>query len=534
MEGKIVTFYSYKGGVGRSMALANIAVLMKRWGYNVLILDWDLEAPGLENFFKDYISLEEFQQKEGIVDLLLKYTENSPIDWHDIVQNIPFESNQKGRLDMITAGLRHEEYFANVRKFDFNSFYTEHEGGAYIETLREQWKSNYDFVLVDSRTGVTDIGGVCTVQLPDIVVLLFTATEQSLQGILRVGKKINASLKKLPVERYHISILPIPSRFENLTEFKIGQEWLERFSKDLLPLVEDWLPEEYGTPIRFKALIEFFKIPYIPYFSFGEKLPVIEQGTNDTTGIGYAYENLSLLLANDLQDTELLFTNRDILFTKVNKIRNNIYKTVQYDVFIARKSQDAHLAKNLYDFLTNKGLKVFDADHSLPEMGNVDYSRAIDEALVNTEHLIVMGSSVENITSPWVEAEWRFFLNRKRSGQAKGNLLTVVTNTLKIDELPPSLQNYEVFSMNIRNFDTIYLFVSPQLSDYLRKNQIFLSDREKELLKLISHGLTSNEIATEMNLSKYTIEEYRMMLMKKFKAKNSTHLVKLAYEHEVL
>src|SRR5215475_15535291 len=47
----VVTFYSYKGGVGRSMALANIAVLLARVGKRVLIVDWDLEAPGLDRYF---------------------------------------------------------------------------------------------------------------------------------------------------------------------------------------------------------------------------------------------------------------------------------------------------------------------------------------------------------------------------------------------------------------------------------------------------------------------------------------------------
>src|SRR5262249_13442037 len=51
-RGTIYTFYSYKGGVGRSMALANVAALLARWGQRVLVLDWDLEAPGLEKYFE--------------------------------------------------------------------------------------------------------------------------------------------------------------------------------------------------------------------------------------------------------------------------------------------------------------------------------------------------------------------------------------------------------------------------------------------------------------------------------------------------
>jgi MinD-like ATPase involved in chromosome partitioning or flagellar assembly len=48
----IVTFYSYKGGVGRSFCLANIGTLLANWGYQVLCVDWDLEAPGLHHYFQ--------------------------------------------------------------------------------------------------------------------------------------------------------------------------------------------------------------------------------------------------------------------------------------------------------------------------------------------------------------------------------------------------------------------------------------------------------------------------------------------------
>ena len=47
-DSAVYTFYSYKGGVGRSMALANLAVLLAReHGHDVIVVDWDLEAPGL-------------------------------------------------------------------------------------------------------------------------------------------------------------------------------------------------------------------------------------------------------------------------------------------------------------------------------------------------------------------------------------------------------------------------------------------------------------------------------------------------------
>jgi MinD-like ATPase involved in chromosome partitioning or flagellar assembly len=57
--GEIITFYSYKGGTGRSMALANVAHILA-WriaapGKRVLAIDWDLEAPGLHKYFVDQL-----------------------------------------------------------------------------------------------------------------------------------------------------------------------------------------------------------------------------------------------------------------------------------------------------------------------------------------------------------------------------------------------------------------------------------------------------------------------------------------------
>lgn len=63
---------------------------------------------------------------------------------------------------------------------------------------------------------------------------------------------------------------------------------------------------------------------------------------------------------------------------------------------------------------------------------------------------------------------------------------------------------------------------------------IKISNREKEILVLLSQGLTGDEIANELSLSKYTVEEYRAILLKKFKAKNATHLVKIAHDHKFL
>ena len=68
--GKVVTFYSFKGGVGRSMGLANIGAVLGAWGYKVLLVDWDLEAPGLEYYFQRQVNLADVLASPGLIDLL--------------------------------------------------------------------------------------------------------------------------------------------------------------------------------------------------------------------------------------------------------------------------------------------------------------------------------------------------------------------------------------------------------------------------------------------------------------------------------
>ena len=54
IRGQVITFYSYKGGTGRSMALANVSCLLANQissSEKILMIDWDLEAPGLHRYF---------------------------------------------------------------------------------------------------------------------------------------------------------------------------------------------------------------------------------------------------------------------------------------------------------------------------------------------------------------------------------------------------------------------------------------------------------------------------------------------------
>ncbi len=74
--GQIITFYSYKGGTGRTMALANVAWILAANGNRVLVADWDLESPGLHRFFHPFLAEEEVRYSSGVIDLIRQYTQS--------------------------------------------------------------------------------------------------------------------------------------------------------------------------------------------------------------------------------------------------------------------------------------------------------------------------------------------------------------------------------------------------------------------------------------------------------------------------
>src|SRR5258708_19414975 len=73
-SGRIITFYSYKGGTGRTMALANVAWILAANGHKVLAVDWDLEGPGLHRFVHPFLDTSALESNPGVIELINKYS----------------------------------------------------------------------------------------------------------------------------------------------------------------------------------------------------------------------------------------------------------------------------------------------------------------------------------------------------------------------------------------------------------------------------------------------------------------------------
>ncbi|MDX2041810.1 MAG: TIR domain-containing protein [Acidobacteriota bacterium] len=308
-EGTVVTFYSYKGGVGRTLALANIGALLTRWGFKVLCVDWDLEAPGLHLYFERWVhsdSTSEQTLRSGLTELIHDYVDGKQPKWTDFLTEVRFPHAVQP-MKLMTAGKLDKSYVERMQGLDWKDLYEKHELGNFLEKLRSEWKEAFDFVFIDSRTGITDIGGICTVQLPDLMVLLFTANLQSLRGSLDVVTRAKEARKSLPFDRAKLLVLPVATRFEMRVEYQLAQEWLKTFANELREIYAEWTHKD----VTAEELLNHTRVPYLPFWSFGEKLPVIEKGTDDPDDIGFSFETLAALVAQRFSYSDVLATNRD-------------------------------------------------------------------------------------------------------------------------------------------------------------------------------------------------------------------------------
>lgn len=215
------TFYSFKGGVGRTLALVNVAVELARRGRKVLLVDFDLEAPGLDTFD----ALTPTRRTQGIVEYVTNYvstgstpevtqylyevpegvwSKSAPDFARNDVSLDPSEeaelstsSRPVGRLWIMPSGRRDAAYASLLNSINWAALYAEHDGYLMFEDLKAQWAQSLapDYVLIDSRTGHTDVGGICTRHLPDAVVIFFFPNEQNLRGLEQVVKDIRAEAK---------------------------------------------------------------------------------------------------------------------------------------------------------------------------------------------------------------------------------------------------------------------------------------------------------------------------------------------------
>lgn len=278
----ILTFYSYKGGVGRSTTLASCAAYLSyHFSRKVVILDCDFEAPGFTNFFM------EDPTSPVTSDGLIEYFIDSSVTLNDNLSRYYWQASKQfsgdGEIYVFPAGnLDDSEYIDGL----FHSHRDHYLNGltrldmfspnvlvGQFQKLFSQIKTeiNPDVILIDSRTGFNDIFGLSAFRLSDIVVGFFGHNIQSLPGLdffLDILKQ-ETSPRLLLVN----SIIPSTHRHERVKNFsQYVSDYLEQLS---IPLETDERDAQLSVETFFVSNNEVLNNVGTPHEDFRDFLDLI-------------------------------------------------------------------------------------------------------------------------------------------------------------------------------------------------------------------------------------------------------------------
>jgi hypothetical protein len=170
-----VVFYSIKGGVGRSTALAATAWSIAQKSKRVLVLDLDLESPGVSTT----ILPKDKRPRFGITDWLVEdLVGNSEVVFDNMVATS--DLSHDGEILVVPAhGGDPGEYVSKLGRAWMPRVAADGSRESWsqrlqrlIDTLEHRWKP--DIILIDSRAGIDEVASSCVTDLGAHLVLLFS------------------------------------------------------------------------------------------------------------------------------------------------------------------------------------------------------------------------------------------------------------------------------------------------------------------------------------------------------------------------
>jgi len=302
--GQVITFYSFKGGTGRSMALANVACLLgeQRAKRGVLIIDWDLEAPGIDRYFADYFHQEcgqgdsswsRYLEKPGLLDYFesvrnLVGAETSStagpgrISGEELLKKLQpdafwLKTDVEG-VFLMKSGKTTDDYGKRVNTFNWERLYE--ACPTLFRAFAEYLARQFSYVLIDSRTGVTDTSGICTMLLPEKVVVVFTPNRQSLSGAADFVRRV-AEYRRTSDDIRPLTVYPLPSRVEPSEPEKKADWRMSNPGRGIVgyqPTFETLFKEVYGLKeCRLQQYFDQVQIQYLSPYSYGEEIACLKK-----------------------------------------------------------------------------------------------------------------------------------------------------------------------------------------------------------------------------------------------------------------
>lgn len=303
--GEVVTFYSHKGGAGRTMALANLAVMLAR-RHNAtvptLMIDWDMEAPGLHHYFG--VSEEGpgvLELFEACRDHLLRTRHTAGRDDAEVAQavldSVGWEQYvtraDSGRpLYLMRAGRQDASYPDRLAGMDWEALFD--ACPALFRVFADNAARRFRHVLVDSRAGRSGTAGICTTLLPTKLVLVFAPNRQSLEGIEALIARATTWRRSHEEEQRQLLIYPLPARIE-MDDSARRALWRrgdpERGIPGYQPLFERALAEAYGlSRISLESYFDEVQLQQARSLTCGEPLPVFADEEGDRFSVTRTFQ----------------------------------------------------------------------------------------------------------------------------------------------------------------------------------------------------------------------------------------------------
>jgi MinD-like ATPase involved in chromosome partitioning or flagellar assembly len=213
---RVIVFYSYKGGVGRTTAMLHVAYLLAQRGRRIVMVDMDLEAPGLRHAVATLTP----DPTQGLVDYLyerqlLAEGMSPTIHVRDIVGRVQLTPAVKGEIYVVPAGRVDLNYISKVD--DLDSRLGNSGPQAWLEFLQELSEHlTPDLIFIDSRTGFNRWGAISLLLLADEAFIFAYPNQQNMEGL----KPLLIALKNFgrPPITFVLSLAPNNPDGTRLTE----------------------------------------------------------------------------------------------------------------------------------------------------------------------------------------------------------------------------------------------------------------------------------------------------------------------------
>lgn len=168
------------------------------------------------------------------------------------------------------------------------------------------------------------------------------------------------------------------------------------------------------------------------------------------------------------------------------------------------------------DFVVNNEVNILLLDLNLPGMNGIEVVQELKKRNHKIKIVIISMYNDKMLINKCKKLGVEAFCNK----QVSNSELLVILNNLKEGEF---LVDSSIKEKNRNNFQ------KPLLENFEKK--IKLTNREIELIELFSKGLSSKEIASQLNVSYFTVDTHKKNIFKKIKINSTVELVKFYYEN---